>query len=107
MTSAQLRPIERRMTRMADAGLTPVEVGSRFRRSGRYVEQVLRLARVPRGSEGQPNLVGLSLRPVERRLLRWRDQGVGAGEVGAMFKRSPEHIERVLALADYKLRPRG
>ena len=95
------------MTRMADAGLTPAETGRRFRRSGRYVEQVLRLTGVPRRAEGQPNPVGVSLRPVERRLLRWRDQGANAGDVAAMFKRSPEHIERVLALVDYKLRPGG
>ena len=95
------------MTRMADSGLTPAETGRRFRRSGRYVEQVLRLARVPRRSDGQPNPVRVSLRPIERRLLRWRDQGVSADEVAAMFKRSPEHIERVLTLVDYKQRRRS
>jgi hypothetical protein len=46
----------------------------------------------------------VSLRPLERRLLRWRDQGVDAGEMAAMFGRSPEHVERVLALVDYKQR---
>lgn len=104
MTSTLLRPIERRMTSMADAGLTPAETGRRFRRSGRYVEQVLRLAQVPRTSDDQPNPVGASLRPLERRLLRWRDEGVDTDEVAAMFGRSPEHIERVLALVDYKQR---
>ena len=89
---------------MADAGVTPAETGSRFHRSGRYVEQVLRLARVPRTADGRPTPVGMSLRPLERRLLRWRDQGVDVGEVAAMFGRSPEHIERVLALVDYKER---
>ena len=92
------------MTRLADAGLTPAETGRRFHRSGRHVEQVLRLARVPRTANGQPHPVGVSLRPLERRLLRWRDQGVDAGEVAAMFGRSPEHVERVLALVDYKQR---
>ncbi len=89
---------------MADAGLTSAETGRRFHRSGRYVEQVLRLARFPRTANAQPHPVGVSLRPLERRLLRWRDQGVDAGEVAAMFGRSPEHIERVLALVDYKQR---
>jgi hypothetical protein len=95
------------MTSMADAGLTPAETGRRFHRSGRYVEQVLRLAQIPRKSEGQSSPVGVSLRPLERRLLRWRDQGVDAGELAAMFGRSPEHIERVLALVDYKQRRRS
>ncbi len=91
------------MTRMAEAGLTPAETGRRFHRSERYVEQVLRLAEVPRAADDQPNPVG-ALRPLERRLVRWRDEGVDAGEVAAMFARTPEHIERVLALVDYKQR---
>ena len=103
-TSTQLRPIERRMTSMADAGFTPAETGRRFHRSGRYVEQVLRLAQVPRAEADQSSPVGVHLRPLERRLLRWRAQGVDAGEVAAMFGRSPEHIERVLALVEYKQR---
>jgi len=102
--TTQLRPIERRMTSMADAGLTPDETGRRFHRSGRYVEQVLRLAQVPRSAADASSPVEMSLRPLERRLLRWRDEGVDTGEVAAMFGRSPEHIERVLALADYKQR---
>ncbi len=89
---------------MADAGLTPAETGRRFHRSGRYVEQVLRLARVPRSSAEQSTAVELPLRPLERRLLRWRAQGLDASEVAAMFRRSPDHIERVLALVDYKQR---
>jgi hypothetical protein len=46
----------------------------------------------------------MPLRPIERRLLRWRADGVETDQVAAMFGRSPEHIERVLALADYKQR---
>lgn len=89
---------------MAEAGLTPAETGRRFHRSERYVEQVLRLAQVPRTHDDHPNPVGVSLRPLERRLLRWRDEGVDAGDVAVMFGRTPEHIERVLALVEYKQR---
>jgi hypothetical protein len=92
------------MTSMAEAGLTPAETGRRFRRSERYVEQVLRLAQVPRAYDDQPHPVEAPLRPLERRLVRWRDEGVDAGEVAAMFGRTPEHIARVLALVDYKQR---
>ena len=89
---------------MATAGLTPAETGRRFHRSERYVEQVLRLAQVPRAHADEPTSVGAPLRPLERRLLRWRDEGVDAGELAAMFGRTPEHIARVLALVDYKQR---
>ena len=91
------------MTSMAEAGVTPAETARRFRRSGRYVEQVLRLAQVPRTAEAQQS-ADAPLRPLERRLLRWRDEGVDSDEVAAMFRRTPEHIDRVLALADYKRR---
>lgn len=104
MTASPIRAIERRMTTMAAAGLTPAETGRRFRRSGRYVEQVLRLAQVPREPAGRLHSSETSLRPLERRLLRWRDAGADPGEVATMFGRTPEHIERVLALVDYKQR---
>jgi hypothetical protein len=92
------------MTSMAEAGVTPAETGRRFRRSGRYVEQVLRLAQVPRTSDDLPTPAEMPLRPLERRLLRWRDEGVDAADMATMFGRTPEHIERVLALVDYKQR---
>ena len=85
---------------MAAAGLTPAETGRRLHRSGRYVEQVLRLAQVPR-LDAEPN-DEMSLRPLERRLLQWRTDGADPREVGAMFGRTPEHIKRVLELIDYK-----
>jgi hypothetical protein len=103
MTSAQLRPIERRIMSLASDGLTPTETGRRFHRSGRYVEQVLRLAEMPRRDARRPAR-GTALRALERRLIRWRDEGADPVNIAAMFRRSPEHIERVLALADYKRR---
>jgi DNA-binding CsgD family transcriptional regulator len=104
VTEVPRRAIERRMTSMAAAGVTPAETGRRFHRSDRYVEQVLRLARIPRTTDARPSPAEHHLRPLERRLLRWRDEGTDAGEVATMFGRTPEHIERVLALVDYKQR---
>ena len=104
MTETPRRAIERRMTSMAAAGVTPAETGRRFHRSDRYVEQVLRLAQMPRTIDARPASVGGDLRPLERRLLRWRDEGTDPSDVATMFGRTPEHIERVLALVDYKQR---
>jgi DNA-binding CsgD family transcriptional regulator len=98
---AQLRPIERRMTRLAASGLSVAETGRRFRRSDDYVERVLQLASLP-GRDAPPIGPVSRLRPLERRLLRWRDEGAAPGDLATRFRRSPEHIERVLALADYK-----
>lgn len=49
----------------------------------------------------------IRLRPLERRLLRWRNKGVPVEELAPKFKRSPEHLRRVLALADMKRGVRG
>ena len=95
------------MTSMAAAGITLAETGRRFRRSERYVEQVLRLARAPRTFDARRSSHEVTLRPLERRLLRWRDEGAAPVDVAAKFGRSPEHITRVLALADYKQRRTG
>jgi hypothetical protein len=43
------------------------------------------------------------LRPLERRLLWWRDQGVDYDELSSRFRRSPEFLARVERYARYKL----
>ena len=96
---ADLRPLERRVSKLAVEGVVPAEIGRRFNRSEEYVERVLVLASVP-GRSAPPAPPGL--RPIERRLLRWREQGVPTQELADRFRRGPGYIERVLALADYK-----
>lgn len=98
---ADLRPLERRVSKLTAEGVVPAEIGRRFNRSEDYVERVLVLASVP--GRRAPRAQG-GLRPIERRLLRWREQGVPAAELADRFRRGPGYIERVLALADYKQR---
>ena len=98
---SHLRPIERRVRRLAEEGVVPDEIGRRFHRSGDYVERVLEMSGLP-DRHARPE--GHGLRPIERRLLRWRDEGADVGELADRFRRGPEYIERVLELADYKLR---
>lgn len=45
----------------------------------------------------------MNLRPLERRLLLLQSKGTPVDAMAEMFKRSPEHIERVLGLIDLKL----
>ena len=98
---ANLRPLERRVRRLAAAGVVPDEIGRRFKRSGTYIEQVLVLSELP-GRDASELHEGLT--PLERRLIWWRAQGTPTSEVATRFRRGPDHIERVLALADYKQR---
>ena len=101
MDLSSLRPLERRVLRLAGEGTEEAEIARRFRRSPDHVRRVLALAKLPRrpaaAADHQP------LRPLERRLLKWRQQGAGHDEIGAMFRRGPDFIRQVEALAQYKL----
>ena len=98
----RLRPLERTVLRLADQGLDDAEIGRRFHRSPDWVARVRALSTIPR-----PNghhLRGDVLRPLERRVLRWRASGADYDDLSTRFRRSPEFIRRVEALAQYRLR---
>ena len=101
--STALRPIERRVLRLEAAGVDRAEIAQRFRRSPEFIERVSELAKVPRqGARGADG----ALRPLERRILAWREQGAAYGEIGPRFRRSADFVERVEAFARYKLAER-
>jgi hypothetical protein len=97
----RLRPIERRMRKLADAGASEVEIAWRFRRTPKNVRQVMALSDLRRERDRRPPSGGL--RPIERRVLRWRDAGAGFDELAARFRRGPVFLEQVEHLARYKL----
>jgi DNA-binding CsgD family transcriptional regulator len=100
MDRDDLRPIERRIRKMADAGADDVEIAWRFQRTPRTVRNIAAWADVPR----RPRTADRDgLRPLERRLLRWRDQGADFEELAAKFRRRPSSLEQVEQLARYKL----
>ena len=99
----RLRPLERRVLHMTEQGLDDAEIGRRFRRSPDWVARVRALSEIPRPNGHQ--LRGDVLRPLERRVLRWRASGADYEDVSARFRRSPDFIRRVEALAQYRLRP--
>jgi len=80
------------MSRLAEEGLGEEEIARRFRRSPGFVQRVLELARVPRHGDGRrPG----ALRPVERRVLKWRDDGESTSDIAARFRRQPRSIEQI------------
>ncbi len=99
--SPNLRPVERRVLRLFEAGLDDEEVGRRFHRSPEWVARVRALAAL-HPSDGVPTR-GDVLRPLERRVLRWRGEGVSYDDLAPRFRRSPGFLERVERLARYRL----
>ena len=99
MAATGFTPIERRMVRLAEQGLGDEEIARRFRKSPGFVRRVLELARVPRRGDGRGS--GL-LRPVERRVLKWREDGASSSDIARRFRREPRSIEQIERLARYK-----
>jgi hypothetical protein len=95
-----LRPVERCVLRLVASGVDHVEIARRFRRRPEFVERVIAYTGMPRNSV-QP--VGNALRPLERRILKWRASGAEHDDIGRRFHRSAGHIRRVEQLATYKL----
>jgi DNA-binding CsgD family transcriptional regulator len=99
--SRTLRPVERRVLRLVDAGVDDVEIARRFRHSPEWVARVRGLAAYPRSGT---HLQGDVLRPLERRILRWRAAGADYEQISPRFRRSPQFLRQVELLANYKLR---
>ncbi len=100
MTS-ELRPLERRVLRLESEGLDPEESGRRFRRSGDHIRRVATYAKLPdrQAVAASPG----ELRPLERRVIHWRAEGLDYKEIGDRFRRSGDHIRRVEGMALYKM----
>ena len=97
-----LRAIERRVRHLAEHGMSEVEIARRFRRSPGMIRRLIAMSDLPRTQRDAPRSVEV-LRPLERRVLQWRDNGAHFPELGARFRSSPAHMERVESLARYKL----
>lgn len=95
-----LRPVERCVLRLVANGVDHVEIARRFRRRPEFVDRVIAYTGLPRNGV-QP--AGNALRPLERRILKWRANGAEHADIGRRFHRSAGHIRRVEELATYKL----
>ena len=98
-----LRPIERRVLQLEALGVERAEIARRFQRSPEFIGRLVDLARLP--LRNAPEHDG-QLRPLERRILAWREQGADYEEIGPRFRRSPDFVRRVEDIANYKLEPR-
>jgi hypothetical protein len=94
-----LRPVERRVLAMKAAGLDLTEIGRRLNRSPEHVSRIIEWSAIPRQMRPRPP----GLRPIERRLLKWRDAGLTHDEIGRRFRRSADHMRRVEGMAHYRM----
>ena len=98
----RLRPVERVVLRLVDEGVGEVEIARRLRRSPEMIRRIVAMARLPRAADARV-VPDDGLRPLERRMLRWRHYGATYAEIGSRFRRSATFVARVEAFARYKL----
>lgn len=104
--AVRLRPIERAMRKLADGGMTESDIAWRFRRTPGHVRRVLDMSRL-RGKSNDPGPeTAPDLRPIERVVLRARDEGTDTAEIAARLRRTPRGVEQIERLATYKLERR-
>lgn len=96
----QLRPIERRIVDLVQAGVTEIDIAQRFRRTPGYVRRVLALSELPR--QGLERAVD-ELRPIERVVLGWIDAGGRHADIAARLRRTPRYVMQVERLARRRL----
>jgi hypothetical protein len=95
-----LRPIERRIRRLVDEEVPEDDIARRFKRSPGFIRRVVDWSELPnRAAVTAPP----GLRPIERRILRWREAGSPPTEIATRFRRGPEFVQQVEDLARYKL----
>ncbi len=100
----KLRPLTRIVTKLEGNGMPIGEIAWRLRRSPGHIARVLEWSRLGRPTVAAPvRSVGPVLRPIERRVLRARSEGVDRAETAARFRRSPQHIANIERYADAKL----
>jgi hypothetical protein len=102
-----LRPLERRVLRWMDDGIENEEIARRFRRSPEFIGRVAEMAGYPgRHARPDPDLTLEPLRPLERCILGWMDQGDTAATIAPRLHKSEDFVDRVADLARIKLAAR-
>jgi hypothetical protein len=101
MVDQRLRPVERRIRSLVEHNVPVNDIAHRFRRSPEFIHRVIEWSALSTRTGRAPS--SAALRPIERRILRWRDEGASPAEIGPRFHRSPDFVERVEHLARYKL----
>ena len=90
-----LRPLERRILAMRDEGTDVTEIARRTRRSPEHVERIITWTSVPRTRSPHAT----AAEAMERRVLKFRENGMSHEQIADRFRRGPRFIRQVEALA--------
>ena len=105
--AARLRPVEARMRKLADDGMAESDIAWRFRRSPAYIRRVLDMSQLRREPSHPVDEPAPDLRPIERVVLRARQEGADTAEIAARLRRTPRGVAQIEKLATYKLERRN
>ena len=94
-----LRPIERRVLALKANGQTTAEIARRFKRGEDHIERIIGWTAIPRRPREKRRE---GLRPVERRVLSLRSDGLSYEEIGARFRRDADFVKRVESIAQMR-----
>jgi DNA-binding CsgD family transcriptional regulator len=87
-----LRPIERRVLALREEGVETEEIARRFNRGTDHIERIIAWTEIPR-TRGPRKHEGM--RPLERRVIEMRSQGLSYEEIADRLRRGTDHVRRV------------
>ncbi len=103
MDHSGLRPIERVILRLTEAGHPSSEISRRVGKKPGTVVRILQMMEMRDGQAATPAAEPQPLRPLERVIVKLRARGESYGEIGNRLARSGAQIRRIEDMARMKL----
>lgn len=99
---SHLRPVERVVLRLNGENLATSEIACRIGKKPGTVERIREMVDYKEGLPPKGDRQTDNLRPLERVILRLREQGETYGEIGNRLGKSGAHIRRIEGYARLK-----
>jgi DNA-binding CsgD family transcriptional regulator len=104
MEHQDLRPIERVIVRLSEAGQEPPEISRRVGKKPGTVTRIMTMIDLRSGSPMTHVMEGdATLRPLERVVIKLRARGESYGEIGNRLHKSGDQVRRIESYAQLKL----
>jgi DNA-binding CsgD family transcriptional regulator len=99
----ELRPIERVVMRLRDAGANPAEIGKRVGKKPGTVNRIVQMAGYREDGNSARTPRDHPLRPVERVVMRLRGEGETYSQIGNRLALSGRRVQMIERMAQFKL----